>query len=297
MVRIAYYIIISLLTLFSLLPLRVHYIFSDIIAFILGRVVKYRYATIVTNLSRSFPELTYDEIKETAHLFYRHLSDVIVESIWSFTASADKIGRQVMIEGREDLEKALDKKRNVIVMLGHIGNWEIFTGLPDLRSHYGINIDNKNFVYIYKPPTSRLADMVINKIRSRHCACSTVDMHSIIRRIAGKRRGEEVYFFICDQNPESSRSKFVTTFLNQKTYMIEGPEMIAAKMGMPVMYVSIIREGRRKNRARFKLISEDASQCERGYITSEFSRLLEQDIRNYKHTWLWSHKKWKRIIL
>lgn len=79
--------------------------------------------------------------------------------------------------------------------------------------------------------------------------------------------------------------------------MIEGPETIAAKMGMPVLYCGLIRHGRGNNEAHFELITENASECSSGYVTSEFARLLEKDINENKPTWLWSHKRWKTRIV
>lgn len=270
-----------------------HYFFSDILAFLLRHVINYRYSTVTANIARSFPELTYKEIDEVTDRFYRHLADVMAESVWALTASTGTIGRQVRIYGQEALNKALSLNRNAVIMVGHLGNWEIFTGLPDLRSNYGIDIDNKDFVYVYKKPHSKGAEKVITKLRTRHGSCSLIEAHNILRHIIKHREGRQAFFFICDQNPGMSTSRFVVSFLNQKTYMIEGPETIAARMGMPVLYCGLIRHGRRDNEARFELITENASECPEGYVTSTFASLLERDIKEHKHTWLWSHRRWK----
>lgn len=295
--KLAYYIIIGVLSLFSILPLKVHYFFSNILYFFLHKVFRYRYSVVITNISRSFPELKYGEIKKTAKEFYHHLSDIIVESIWAFTRSVDKIGKRADLKGVEELNKAIELNKNVIVMVGHIGNWEIFTGLPDLKERYGINLDNKNFVYVYKRQKSKLAEMIIEKIRNKHNSCSTIDAHNIIRYIAKHKEGKDVFFLICDQNPGKNENGTMVTFLNQKTYMIEGPEKIAVKMGMPVFYCGLLRTGRSKNSAVFEMICEDASACAKGEITKIYAKKLERDIINNKKSWLWSHKRWKKQII
>lgn len=292
-----YRIVLFFLYAFSLLPQKVHYAFSGIIAWFLHRVLHYRISTVVTNIARSFPEMSYDDINRTTDEFYRHLADVIVESVWALGASTEKIGEQVRITGQDDLNRAMALNRNAVIMVGHLGNWEIFTGLPDLRSHYGIDLDNRDFVYVYKRPSSRTADKVMSRIRTRHNSCSIIESHQIIRHIVKHRNGRDAFFFICDQNPYYNESRFVADFLNQKTYMIEGPEAIASKMGMPVLYCGLIRHGRRNNEAHFELITENASECPEGYVTSTFARMLETDIKNHKGTWLWSHKRWKKRIV
>lgn len=295
--KLAYYLIIGALSIVSILPLKVHYFFSDITAFILHRIVRYRYSTIITNISRSFPELRYGDIKKLAGKYYSHLGDIIAEAIWAFGHSTETIGKRVDIEGTDILNKVCDINKNVIVMLGHTGNWEIFTGLPDLKDIYGINLDNKNFVYAYKRQRSKLSEMLIEKIRSKHKACSTVDTENIVRHIVRNRKGRNVYFLICDQNPEKSKSDIIVDFLNQKTYMIEGPERIAAKLGMPIVYCGLYQKRREKNVARFELICEDASKCSPGEVTKIYAGKLERDIIKYKESWLWSHKRWKKYII
>ena len=280
-------VVLFFMTLLSWLPLRVHYAFSTFLAWLLQKVLHYRVQTVNINIARSFPELNYPQIGEVVNDFYRHLADTIVESVWMLTAST---------EGQDSLNRALDLNRNAVIMVGHLGNWEIFTGLPDLRTHYGIDIDNKDFLYVYKRPKSRLADKVITRIRTRHGSCSLIESRQIIRHIVRHREGRQAFFFICDQNPPHCMSRFTADFLNQKTYMIDGPETVAAKMGMPVLYCGLIRHGRRDNEARFRLITENAAECPEGYITEQFARLLEADIREHKSTWLWSHKRWKKRI-
>lgn len=292
-----YRIVLFFLYALSWLPLKVHYAFSNVIAWFMHRILHYRISTVVTNISRSFPEMSYDGINGTVRDFYRNLADVIVESVWAIGASTDKIGRQVRITGQEALNRAMALNRNAIIMVGHLGNWEIFTGLPDLRSNYGIDLDNRNFVYVYKRPSSKTADKVISRIRTRHGSCSIIESHQIIRHIVRHREGKDAFFFICDQNPFYNVSRFTVDFLNQKTYMIEGPETIAAKTGMPVLYCGLIRHGRMDNEAHFELITKNASECPEGYVTSTFARLLETDIRNHKGTWLWSHNRWKKRIV
>lgn len=289
-------VVLFFLYALSWLPLKLHYAFSGFIAWFLHKVLHYRMQTVVTNIARSFPEMSYNEIRKTAADFYRNLADVIAESVWSITASTGEIGSQVRITGQEALNKAMYLNRNAVIMVGHLGNWEIFTGLPDLRSHYGIDLDNKNFVYVYKRPKSRLADKIITHIRLHHGSCSVIESHKIVRHIVRHREGRDAFFFICDQNPYHNESRFVADFLNQKTYMIEGPETIAAKMEMPVLYCGLIRHGRMDNEAHFELITENAAGCTEGYVTSEFARLLEEDIRKHKSTWLWSHRRWKKRI-
>lgn len=294
MAQLFFYIVSSLLWCFSLLPLRVHYFFARCFSFVLGKLVKYRYSTVITNISRAFPDKYTWEVSKIADEFYQYLCDMVAETLWSYTASDEQIGRLVDVEGSEEVNRILASGKNAIVMLGHIGNWELFTGLPELRKNFNLEMENKNLVFVYKRPESKVADMLISSIRNRHQACSVVEMKSIVRQILTEKNGGNLYFLLCDQSPDKGTSPIMVDFLHQPTYMIDGPESIARKLSLPVLYCGIARNGRSGNIAKFKLITEDASRTEKGEVTRIFAQMLQKDIEQNPSTWLWSHKKWKR---
>ena len=56
MKRLLYYLLYSSWYLFSLLPLRVLYVLSDVIFFVIFYILKYRRRTVWVNIVTSFPE-------------------------------------------------------------------------------------------------------------------------------------------------------------------------------------------------------------------------------------------------
>ena len=68
-------ILFQLLMLISKLPLKIQYIFSDLI-FVLGyHIVGYRKNIVKENLQNSFPEKSETEIKKIRKQFFRNFSD------------------------------------------------------------------------------------------------------------------------------------------------------------------------------------------------------------------------------
>ena len=59
-------IVRGIMLLLSQLPLKVHYFFGDILSFLAMNVIKYRYDVVMVNLSRSFPDKKYKELKKIA---------------------------------------------------------------------------------------------------------------------------------------------------------------------------------------------------------------------------------------
>lgn len=292
MYRILCWILIGVLRMFSWLPLGVHYFFSDILYFILYKVFRYRLSVVTTNISRSFPEIDYKEVRRLAKEFYHSLSDTIVEAIWAFTSSREKVAKLLDFTGCDVLNEAYGEGRNVIVLLGHQSNWELYTSLPDLQKHYGLKMDNDHFFYIYKRMSSDFSDKVLMKIRTAHKACRLIEKNNIARTLLKNRDEGGIYYFIADQYPDKG-SGIDLQFLNQKTKVFNGPEILARKLSLPVVYFDVERVRRGHYRSEYVMICEDASKTEEGYITAEYARLLERGINKNRPNWLWSHKRWK----
>ncbi len=76
---IGYYIFYGINWVFTLLPLRVLYVFSDFLYLILYYVISYRRKVVAENLRNSFPEKSDKELKAIEKKFYRHLADLMIE--------------------------------------------------------------------------------------------------------------------------------------------------------------------------------------------------------------------------
>ena len=68
--KILYYIIQTIWYVLSLLPLRVHYVISDLLFWALYKIVGYRRDVVWKNLTESFPEKSEEELRKIEHGFY-----------------------------------------------------------------------------------------------------------------------------------------------------------------------------------------------------------------------------------
>ena len=71
-------ILFGIIYLVSRLPLRILYIFSDIMFFLNFYVIKYRKKVVYENLKKAFPEKSEQEIYEIQREFFINFSDYIV---------------------------------------------------------------------------------------------------------------------------------------------------------------------------------------------------------------------------
>lgn len=294
MEKIAYRLIVGMLTVVSWLPLKVHYIFSDFLYFLFYKIIRYRLSTVVTNIARAYPQADYKEIDKITKGFYHSLCDTIVEAVWAFTRSRERVAELLDFRGCDVLNEAYGQGKNVLVVMGHQSNWELYTSLPDLQSFYGLKMDNEHFFYIYKKMSSKLSDRVLKRIRSKHKSCVLIEKNNVVRILLQNKSVGGVYYFLADQCPDNGSGTDLE-FLNQRTRVYDGPEGLARRLSLPVVFFDVERVRRGLYKSEYIKICDDASKTEPGYVTEEYVRLMERGINKNRSNWLWSHRRWKKI--
>lgn len=279
--------------------LKPRYIISNMCAYV-ANVFGYRRSVIDINLSRSFPPIKYGEIKKLRKEYYRYMFDLMVEALWAIFASQDKLCSRVTMANPELLDELSAKYKKIILVMGHLGNWELVGALTGDGKHIRENDFALNNIYLtYKAAKNHRSDVFFKWMRTRAFKKSrnkggVIESNTIIRHILKDRESAGNYIFIADQSPGEER--VVTKFLNQPTMFFTGPEFIAKRLKLPFVYMGMDRVGRGEYQMRFTLISENHSELEEGYLTKAFAACLQNDINNNKVNWLWSHKRWKKDL-
>jgi len=293
--KVLFFLAIAPVYLISMLPLGFHYFMSGIIAFFLDKVIGYRRSVITVNVSRAFPEFRYDKIEKITKRFYKNFADIIAESIKDFSLSTKQISRMAYIKNPQIMKKYYDRGLSVIIVGGHIGNWELLGKIEHFANSELTGYTGKHTNFVYKKQRSKLADDIIMWVRSKNSDVNLIESKSVARTILRNREQLGCYFLLADQAPNKG-SNFSISFLNQPTFMINGPEAISRAVGFPVVYLEMIRERRGKYVVNLQEITDNPAECEPGYITRTYAKLLENSIQKNPDNWLWSHKKWKREV-
>lgn len=279
--KIFYYILILPL---SLLPYPLLYLLSDIIFLIMYRVIGYRKEVVFTNLKNSFPNKSKQELKKIMSDFYRHLCDIIMESVKGFTISEKQLRKRLIIKNPEFSNYFADKGQSIIFVGGHYNNWEICAQAFAMYS-------NHKCIGIYKPLSNAFINDKIYTSRSKY------GMHLISMKQTKKsfEDGDEpkAIVFGSDQNPANPKRAHWVQFLNQDTGVLFGVERYAKEYDWPVVFVSIRKAKRGYYEVEYSLVTDNPNEEPHGKITEDFTKRLEQDIINQPQYWLWSHKRWK----
>ncbi|MFH2095901.1 MAG: lipid A biosynthesis acyltransferase, partial [Bacteroidota bacterium] len=143
MQALGFYITYAFIWTFTLLPFFIYYGVSDILFLVLFYITGYRKEVVTKNLRNSFPEKGEEELKRIRRRFYRHFCDVMLESIKTMHMSNKTNARRFKFRNPELFDELYEKKKNVIRVSGHYGNWEWMVRFPLLLKH-------ANF-YLYHP--------------------------------------------------------------------------------------------------------------------------------------------------
>ena len=109
MQNLIYFIFLISVHIIAIIPFWILYPLSNFLSFLFYHVFKYRKSIIINNLKNSFPEKTDKEIKSIAKKTYVNLTDLIVESIKTFTMSTKTVKKRFKVINPEILDEKQQK--------------------------------------------------------------------------------------------------------------------------------------------------------------------------------------------
>ena len=286
----------------SKLPLKFHYFMADILAWLLRKVLRYRYSTVMINLSRSFPNKKYKEIDRIAKDFYKHMGEIFAEAIWFGGSSYKRLYDSgiVTVMNPEELNELFLSTPSMTVLSTHCGNWELMGGFLGYRTLSGekVAICEEDIRVVYKKLSSPVSDEVFKRNRvaplERVGTSCEIESMNILRHAVSNREKRLVYIYPTDQAPYWKAAKHpIGEFMHQQTNVMLGSVGVACKLSHSVMYMKM----RRVERGRYEMtlipICRNASEMTPEQIMRKYYDLLEQEINETPHNWLWTHKRWK----
>jgi KDO2-lipid IV(A) lauroyltransferase len=261
------------------------YLISDFIFFLLYKVMKYRVNVSRTNLKNAFPEKSDADLLGIEKTFYKHLADVIVETVKSFTISEKALRKRMVLLNPEILEEFYKNGNSAIAVTGHYGNWEWAAITLPFQSKYEPQ-------GVYMPIKNRVFNRAMIKSRSRF-GIDLLEAGKMLVEMEGRKQKLSITGFIADQSPSNPERGYWLKFLNQDTCVAQGTEKYSRKYGMAVAFGMIKKVKRGYYTLEYKIVSRDASNSAEGEVTKKQTSILEELICQDPQFWLWSHKRWK----
>ena len=240
------------------------------------------------HLRMAFPDASRAWLEATARASFEHLTQLAVEVCHTPRAvTLDAWPERAKLGSLGPALRLLNAGRPVILVTGHVGNWEV---LGYLLATLGYDIDA-----LARPLDNRLINDWLLGIRERRGMRIITKWDAADRMVAVLERGGALAF-IADQNA-GERGVFVP-FLNRLASSYKSIALLAMRMRVPVVcgYAHRVGPG-----YRFELGCVDtfgpedweAADDPMYYITARYVRAIETMVRMRPDQYLWMHRRWK----
>ena len=286
--RLVYFFVLPFIYLLSILPFWLLYGVSDLLFFLVFHVLGYRKKVVEDNLKKSFPEKTEIEIKALSRDFFKYLCDLMLETFKTLSISPKTMLEHCYLNQSsiELLNQYYAQDQSVIIVLGHLGNWEWAGNAFSLQCKQQLYV-------IYHPLSNPYFDGLMIQMRTRF-GTKLIAMKDTFREMTKNKEAVTATGFIADQTPPPETAHW-TIFMNQETPVFKGTERMAVRFKYPTLYVNV----KRIKRGYYEVCIEDQvsqpDQLPEGQLTEWHTQLLEKAIKADPVTWLWSHRRWKHL--
>ncbi|RLJ32797.1 KDO2-lipid IV(A) lauroyltransferase [Chryseobacterium sp. 7] len=278
--------LIKILYFVSKLPLKILYIFSDVIFFLNYYIVGYRKEVITQNLRMSFPDKSEEEIKDIRKKFYLNFSDYLVETIKSFSISETEARVRMQHINQELFHDAKKEGKNIILLAGHVFNWEWINALAKI-------VPQAHCHPVYRKVNSDFWENQMKKVRNKFGNEALEANEVILNIFRSKNNGDSAYMFVADQTPHHAHVTYGLEFLNQRTPAFIGYDKLATRMDLVFIYCEMKKVKRGYYQVNYHRIYPDGEKFTENEVVRKFHKLLENTLHKHPDNYLWSHRKWK----
>ncbi len=284
--RTEYYFVLIIIFFASLWPVRINQFFG---AF-LGRLAYYLMPKDrgigLYQLGFCFPELTERERQSTLKKSFQSLGQSLFEMlcIKKIRKNPDK---WIKMSNENVLLNAYQEGKGVILLFGHVGNWELIPTMNDMLEIPGIAIGSPL-------DDEKLDELLINCRKTKQMRMIPRKGNIPTKAILNCFRNNELISLSIDQD---TRVKSVfCDFFGKKAATPIGPVTFGQKFGAPVISAFGARMKDGTHYCRFELLSKAPYQGGKEEIeklTQVYTTAFEKHIRQYPDQWAWFHRRWK----
>lgn len=280
-----YLLIYIFVYLISLLPWRLLYFISDIIALLLQHVFKYRVKVVKQNLAIAFPQKTAKERQQIANEFYQQFADSFIET-FKLISISDKNFDKRFTSNVEVLNKLHTSGQSVQIMAGHFFNWEF--------ANWGVAKYGKYpFIAVYMPLSNPHFNKIVLTLRKRFGSIMipATNFKSQFHKYANQ--GAYAMALAADQNPGNPLSAYWIPFFGRLTPFVKGPEKGALLNNTAQVFVHFYRVKRGYYHSEYEVMTTSPNYFKDGQLTALFVKTLEEKIKAKPANYLWTHRRWK----
>jgi KDO2-lipid IV(A) lauroyltransferase len=248
---------------------------------------KIRRGVAEEQIARAFPEFGPERVSEIARDSYQNLGRTAMETmLLSSRSREDVVAMFGSIEGWEHVEHRLAQGNGLIIVSGHVGNWELGGSYLAAR---GLPISA-----VARHMANPLVDRYLTRTRER-LGLNVIHDEQAVRKVPRAIREGGAIAFLVDQAAAGLASTWVP-FFGRLAKTPRGPAVFALRLNAPIVFggVSRMPDGRFKftfdpvEVPRTGVLDADVDAIVRAYTSR-----LERFVRTVPGQYMWQHRRWK----
>jgi len=239
------------------------------------------------HVAAAFPSLPESEVTRIARESYEHLGRTSIET--ALVPSFDRsrvLGLFEEVEGWSIVEERLARGKGLILVSGHLGNWELGGAYLAAR---GLPLE-----VVARHMANPLFDGYLTRTR-RRIGMNVVHDEDAVRRVPRLlRRGGGVAFLV-DQGVVGLASIWVP-FFGRMAKTPRGPAVFALRLGAPIVFGVAIRRPNGRFFLTFEPIEARSTgdrEADVDRIVADYTAALERWVRRAPEQYFWHHRRWK----
>jgi len=246
-----------------------------------------RRVVVEKQIAAAFPEWDASRVRRTAVAAYESLGRTTIEA-----AILSRYGPETILGMFEEsttfnvFQEANAEGRGVILVAGHLGNWELGGAWLGAR---GVDIEA-----VGRQQENPLFDAFLTRTRNR-LGMKVIYDGDAVRRVPRALRNGATVGLVMDQGTVGLASTWVP-FFGRWAKTPRGPATFALRMRAPIVFFAPLRRAD----GRFTVEFERVPVVETGNrdedidrIVRDYTAVLEKWVRRCPEQYFWHHRRWK----
>jgi len=282
-----YKVIKLTVNLLSMLPRRVLRFFSDLLGLIWFTVDKRHRNVALENINFAYPERF---SKSQAHIFtkkvFKNIASIFFETIWFYRKPWDEISLYVLVKEVKHLENAQKKGRGVIILSGHLGNFELGSAVVEKA---GIAIYG-----VYRKLDFQPMERFLLEARQRF-GTKMIPLRGASKKIDTILMNNDIVGTLLDQNVDWYKGVFVDYF-GRPACTNNGLAKLVLRSKASVVPASFVRENEKYileflPEIPLESTGDPIKDIEKN--TQNYVSAIESMVRLCPEQYFWVHNRWK----
>jgi len=277
----------AIIALLNLLPLKVLFALGEAGGSIAWAMAWSYRSLALRNVRLAFGNtMTEPDARKLVHRHFRRISANVLAGIKLSSMPIEQLAALISTENLEPAEAAFAGRRPVVLVLSHLGNWEM---LAQLLPKYGPDVRKST---VYQTLRNRFIDEYIRKVRSR-TGLELFERSKGFKGLVELLRGGGGVGILSDQH--AGNHGVWTPFFGRLASTTSLPALLAKRTGAALVPAAMYTDGK----ARWRLVFETPIDSRSGSIeelTATLNRVVEAQIRRAPEDWFWVHNRWKTPI-